>query len=75
MKKKKTIEQKFERLAEISSLIEGDTPLELAMELYKEGLGLVEECGCELKKHEAIVLELKKNTDGLFCLEPFGETQ
>lgn len=73
MKKKKTIEEKLQRLTEISEQIEGDTPLEVAISLYKEGLALVEDCGRQLKKHEAEVLVLKKSADELFSLEPFGE--
>ena len=73
MKKKKTIEEKFQRLTEISTLIEGDTPLDAAIALYKEGLALVEDCGSQLKKYEAEVLVLKKNADEMFSLEPFGE--
>ena len=73
MKKKKTIEEKFQRLSEISALIEDDTPLETAISLYKEGLALIEDCGSQLKKHEAEVLVLKKNADEMFSLEPFLE--
>ena len=73
MKKKKTIEEKFQRLNEISAQIEGDTPLEAAISLYNEGLALVEDCSGLLKKYEAEVLVLKKNADDLFSLEPFGE--
>ena len=73
MKKKKTIEEKFLRLTEISDLIEGDAPLEMAISLYKEGLALVVDCGSQLKKYEAEVLVLKKNADEMFSLEPFGE--
>ena len=73
MKKKKSIEEKFQRLTEISDQIEGDTPLEVAMSLYKEGLALVEDCGNQLKKYEADVLVLRKNADEVFVLEPFGE--
>ena len=73
MKKKKSIEEKFQRLNEISAQIEGDTPIEAAISLYKEGLALVEDCGSQLKKYEAEVLVLKKNADELFSLELFGE--
>ena len=73
MKKKKSIEEKFQRLNEISALIEGDTQLEEAISLYKEGLQLVEDCGGQLKKHEAEVLVLKKNAEDIFSFEPFGE--
>ena len=73
MKKKKTIEDKFKRLNEISAQIEGDTPLDVAISLYKEGLALVEDCGGQLKKYEADVLVLKKNADEMFSLEPFEE--
>ena len=71
--KKKSIEEKFLRLAEISEQIEGDTPLESAISLYKEGLALVEDCGSQLKKYEEEVLLLKKNADDVFRLEQFGE--
>ena len=73
MKKKKSIEEKLQRLNEISAQIEGDAPLEVAISLYKEGLALVEDCGSLLKKHEAEVLVLKKNAEDMFDLEPFGE--
>ena len=73
MKKKKSIEDSLQRLNEISAQIEGDTSLEAAILLYKEGLALVEDCGSRLKKHEAEILLLKKNADEMFCLEPFGE--
>ena len=73
MKKKKTIEEKLQRLTEISAQIEGDTPLDEAILLYKEGLTLVEDCGNQLKRYEAEVLLLKKNADDLFKLEPFEE--
>ena len=73
MKKKQTIEEKLQRLNEISHLIGGDTPLETAISLYKEGLGLIGACGSQLKKYEKEILTLKKNTDELFVLEPFEE--
>ena len=73
MKKKKSIEDKFQRLSEISAQIEGDTPLDAAISLYKEGLALVEDCGSQLKNYEAEVLVLKKNADEAFSFEPFGE--
>ena len=73
MKKKKSIEEKFQRLSEISDQIEGDTPIEVALSLYKEGLSLIEDCGSQIKKYEAEVLVLRKNADGMFSLEPFGE--
>ena len=74
LKKKLTIEDKLLRLEEISQKIEGDTPLETAIALYKEGLGLIEELGAQLKKHEAEVSLLKKSADGIFALEPFETT-
>ena len=73
MKKKKSIGEKFQRLSEISDKIEGESSLEEAISLYKEGLALVEDCGSQLKKYEAEVLVLKKNADEMFSLEPFGE--
>ena len=73
LKKKKSIEEKFQRLTEISDQIEGDTPIEVAISLYKEGLALVEDCGSQLRKYEADVLVLKKNADEMFSLEPFGK--
>ena len=67
------MEEKLQRLDEISSQIESETPIEVAISLYKEGIALVEDCGNQLKKHEAEVLMLKKTADELFVLEPFGE--
>ena len=73
LKKKQSIEEKLQRLNEISAQIEGDTPLDTAISLYKEGLGLVEACGAQLKRYEEEVLMLKKNADEMFGLEPFEE--
>lgn len=66
-----TIEEKFARLGEITALIEGDAPLEEAIALYKEGLGLIDETAGQLKRHEQEVLVLKKGAEGLFELPPF----
>ena len=71
--KRKTIEEKLQRLNEISHLIGGDTPLEAAISLYKEGLSLIEACGSQLKKYEKEILTLKKSADDIFKLEPFED--
>ena len=71
MKKKLSIEDKLQRLEELTQKIEGDTPLETAISLYKEGLGLVEDLGQELKKREDEILVLRKSAEGVFALESF----
>lgn len=71
--KQQTIEDKFNRLAEIVAEIDDDVPLEMAIALYKEGIGLVQECGSQLARHEEEVMVLGQSAEGMFVMEPFCE--
>ena len=69
-----TFEKSLSRLSEIVEQIEdGDTTLEDAIKLYKEGLAHAEDCGNILAGYEREVLLLQKDADGAFSLAPFGE--
>ena len=73
-KKKQTFEKSLSRLSEIVEQIEdGNTTLEEAIKLYKEGLTRAEDCGNILSRYEAEVLQLQKDADGAFALTPFAE--
>jgi len=72
MPKKLKFEQALSRLADIVDIIEdGDTPLDDAVKLYKEGLGLAQNCGDILGRYESEVLLLEKDASGAFALTPF----
>ena len=73
-KKELKFEQSLARLSDIVETIEdGDTTLEGAIKLYKEGLTLAQNCGDILSRFESEVLQLQKDADGAFVLAPFGE--
>jgi len=68
-----TFEEELSRLAEIVEQVEdGQTPLDTAIALYKEGLSLAGKCGETLRVYEAEILTLQKSADNLFTLEPFN---
>ena len=78
MKKKKgfSFEETLARLANIVETVEnGQTPLDDAITLYKEGLALAADCGEVLNRYEAEILTLKKNADETFTLKPFASDQ
>ncbi|MCL2405857.1 MAG: exodeoxyribonuclease VII small subunit [Defluviitaleaceae bacterium] len=73
-KKQQSFEKSLSRLTEIVETIEdGDTTLEDAIKLYKEGLTRAEDCGNILSRYETEVLQLQKDADGAFALALFGE--
>ena len=73
-KKELKFEQSLARLSDIVETIEdGDTTLDNAIKLYKEGLNLAQNCGDILGRYESEVLQLQKDADGAFALAPFGE--
>ena len=73
-KKELKFEQSLARLSDIVETIEGgETTLEGAIKLYKEGLTLAQGCGDILSRYESEVLQLQKDADGAFALAPFGE--
>lgn len=76
-KDKTSFEQRLERLkAVVDSLERGDLPLDKALALYKEGLGLSGDLGRQL---EAAKNEVKLVQDGLLkefaALEGAGEAE
>jgi len=73
-KKKVTFESDISRLAEIVEQVEDSTtPLETAINLYKEGLELAAKCGKILTKYEDEILMLQKEADGSFVMKEFDE--
>ena len=72
--KKLKFEQAMSRLSDIVESIEdGETTLDGAISLYKEGLQLAQNCGDILGRYESEVLLLQKEADGAFALTPFNE--
>jgi len=76
MPKKLKFEDALSRLSNIVDTIEdGETTLDDAVKLYKEGLSLAKNCGDILGCYETEVLTLEKNAAGAFALTPFaGDT-
>jgi len=73
-KKDLKFEQALARLSDIVDTIEdGETTLDSAMKLYKEGLALAQNCGDILGQYESEVLVLQKKADEAFALSPFSE--
>jgi exodeoxyribonuclease VII small subunit len=59
------IEEQLLRLSDIVQQVEsGDTPLEAAIELYKEGLALAEECATRLTGFETEIEILSQDITG-----------
>jgi len=73
-KKSQSFEKSLSRLSEIVHQIEdGDTALEEAIKLYKEGLTHAQDCGDILSRYESQVLQLQKDAEGALALTPFSE--
>ena len=73
-KKDMKFEQALTRLSDIVDSIEdGETTLDSAIKLYKEGLKLAQSCGQILGHYESEVLVLQKDADDAFTLMPFSE--
>ena len=72
--KNETFEQDLARLASIVEEVENSqTPLDTALDLFKEGLKIADKCGGTLQKYESDVLTLQKNADNTFSLNPIPE--
>ena len=72
-RKKESFERNLERLEQLAEEVEdASTPLEAAIDLYKEGIELAAKCGETLKQYEADVLMLKKQSEEVFELTPFA---
>jgi exodeoxyribonuclease VII small subunit len=64
-----TFEDALHRLEEIVQRLEqGDVPLEQAMHLYEEGIGLSRICAGRLKSAELALKKLSKDAEGNFSL-------
>jgi exodeoxyribonuclease VII small subunit len=64
-----TFEDAIRRLEEIVQRLEqGDVPLEQAMELYEEGIGLSRICAGKLKSAELALKRLSRDAEGNFSL-------
>jgi exodeoxyribonuclease VII small subunit len=64
-----TFEDALHRLEEIVQRLEqGDVPLEQAMHLYEEGIGLSRICAGKLKTAELALKRLSKDAEGNFSL-------
>jgi exodeoxyribonuclease VII small subunit len=64
-----TFEDALRRLEEIVQRLEqGDVPLEQAMQLYEEGIGLSRICAGKLKTAELALKRLSKDAEGNFLL-------
>ena len=72
MPKKITYEDAMTKLETIVAQLEdGDTPIETAVKLYKEGIELATICNEKITAVEGQVLILKKEADGVFRKETF----
>ena len=72
-KKQLKFEQALARLTNIVEAIEdGETTLDSAIKLYKEGLDLATNCGDILGTYESEVLALQKDAKEAFVLSPFN---
>jgi len=66
---KQSLESALKRLETIvTTLEEGEIPLDQALELYEEGLELSKVCTERLKETELRLKKLSKTVDGLFEL-------
>ena len=69
---KRTFEQSLARLEKIvDSLEQGNVPLENAIELYEEGIGLSKECLDTLSKAELKIKKLNKDMSNKIELVDF----
>jgi len=74
-KREMKFEESLARLTDIVGTIEdGETTLDNAIKLYKEGLSLAQSCGNILGHYESEVLLLTKEADEAFSLTPFART-
>lgn len=74
--KKMSFEDAMGRLEEIVSSIEqGEAPLEESIKLFTEGTKLLKQCSTMLNKAEQQVTKLVKSSDGVLSEVPFGEEE
>ena len=71
---KPSFEESITRLNEIVDTLESDdTTLELSLQLYKEGIELLEICAKQLQEAELSIQELRKRNEGIFQLLDLNE--
>jgi exodeoxyribonuclease VII small subunit len=71
---KHTLEQSLKRLEEIVNLMEqGEVPLDEAVELYEEGIGIAKECAEKLKATDLKIKKLSKDINGQFKVTELEE--
>ena len=74
MKKKQTYEQAVDRLQEITQILESkETPLNQAIELYKESVDLFQFCTEKLDSLEGEVALLRKTANDNFKKDNWNE--
>ena len=56
-------EEKVKNLEEIATKLEQDLPLEQALELYKQGVGLIKECLTDLEEVKGTISKVKQDLD------------
>lgn len=67
-----TFEQAFQRLKEVVSELEReDVPLDRALSLFEEGIGLSRTCKARLDEAEGRVQQLLREADGRVVAAPF----
>lgn len=67
-----TFEEAFARLeAAVTSLQDGQVPLERALHYYEEGMKLAQHCNVLLQKAELRVQQLRVSDEGMPKTEPF----
>ena len=72
--KKTNFEDDITKLAGIVEQIEDNqTPLDVAISLYKEGTALATKCGEILSQYEEEIHLLQQNADNTFILKRFGD--
>lgn len=74
--KKVSFEDAMGRLEEIvSSMEQGEAPLEESIKLFTEGTKLLKQCSTMLNKAKQQVTKLVKSSDGVLSEVPFGEEE
>ncbi len=69
--RKLTFEAALNRLEEIARLLEsGEAPLEESLNLYEEGMKLIEFCNTKLNEAAKKVQKLTRNSEGELQTEP-----
>ncbi len=69
-----SFEKAIERLEELVSLLEnGNAPLDKSLEIFEEGIGLINTCKKQLENAEQKVKLLVEKQDGSVDEQPFDE--